>query len=179
VALCGTTKTTIRTGRALSPAIQTFHLLHSLRTPPTKPHVSTFNSQASCSGNLIALVMANDQLDEIYLSPAEDAEEDWQVVASTTNHHLVASDLTPRPSQDDDFSGQESDEEYAAHLRGEIAPGKKKGGYDSRIEQILYENPQLPILITDAGKSSESGGKYIVYTIRTGVSHIIAICVRY
>ncbi|KAK6599298.1 Sorting nexin-41 [Botrytis cinerea] len=44
----------------------------------------------------------------------------------------------------------------------------KEGGYDSRIEQILYENPELPILIVDAGKSSESGGKYIVYTIRTG-----------
>jgi len=49
-------------------------------------------------------------------------------------------------------------------------PKRKKGGYDSRIEQILYENPDLPILIVDAGKSLESGGKYIVYTIRTGVS---------
>lgn len=46
---------------------------------------------------------------------------------------------------------------------------RKPGGYDSRIEQILYENPTLPILITDAGKSMESGGRYIVYTIRTGV----------
>lgn len=47
---------------------------------------------------------------------------------------------------------------------------RKKGGYDSRIEQILYENPDLQIVITDAGKSSETGGGYIVYTIRTGVS---------
>lgn len=46
----------------------------------------------------------------------------------------------------------------------------KPGGYDSRIQQILYENPELPILITDAGKSLESGGKFIVYTIRTGAS---------
>jgi hypothetical protein len=50
------------------------------------------------------------------------------------------------------------------------APRRKPGGYDSRIEQILYENPKLPILITEAGKSLESGGRYIVYTIRTGVS---------
>lgn len=51
----------------------------------------------------------------------------------------------------------------------ETVPRRKPGGYESRIEQILYENPDLPILITDAGKSPESGGKYIVYTIRTGV----------
>lgn len=59
----------------------------------------------------------------------------------------------------------ESDDEF-----GQPTPRKKPGGYDSRIEQILYENPELPILITDAGKSMESGGKYIVYTIRTGVN---------
>ena len=47
---------------------------------------------------------------------------------------------------------------------------RKKGGYDSRIEQILYENPDLQIIITDAGKNMESGGSYIAYTIRTGVS---------
>lgn len=48
---------------------------------------------------------------------------------------------------------------------------RKKGGYDSRIEQILYENQDLQILITDAGKNHESGGSYIAYTIRTGVIH--------
>ena len=91
------------------------------------------------------------------------------------NPYLQAPDSNPRRSDDDDFSEAESDEEYAAHLRGELAPGRKKGGYDSRIEQILYENPQLPILITDAGKSSESGGKYIVYTIRTGACHVFTM----
>ncbi|KAL9097446.1 MAG: hypothetical protein Q9165_000342 [Trypethelium subeluteriae] len=44
----------------------------------------------------------------------------------------------------------------------------RKGGYNSRIEQILYENPDLPIEITYAGKNLESGGSYIAYTIRTG-----------
>lgn len=47
---------------------------------------------------------------------------------------------------------------------------RKKGVYESRIEQILNENPDLQIIITDAGKSMESGGSYIAYTIRTGVS---------
>lgn len=44
---------------------------------------------------------------------------------------------------------------------------QKKGGYDGRIQQILYENQDLEILITDAGKSADGG--YIVYRIRTGV----------
>lgn len=37
------------------------------------------------------------------------------------------------------------------------------------MQQILYENPDLEIVITDAGKSSDGG--YIVYKIRTGVYH--------
>lgn len=45
----------------------------------------------------------------------------------------------------------------------------RKSVYDSRIEQILYENPEMPILITDAGKNHEGGGSFIVYTIRTAV----------
>ena len=55
------------------------------------------------------------------------------------------------------------DEDYSQQ-----AP-RKKGGYDSRLEQILCENQDLQILITDAGKSNESGGSYIAYTIRIGV----------
>lgn len=47
---------------------------------------------------------------------------------------------------------------------------RKKGGYDSRVERILCENEDLQIVITDAGKSQESGASYIVYTIKTGVS---------
>lgn len=58
----------------------------------------------------------------------------------------------------------ESDEDYS-NQRGKSSPKS----YESRILQILHENPELPIQIVDAGKSLESGGKYIVYTIRTGV----------
>ncbi|KAH7170511.1 hypothetical protein EDB81DRAFT_753021 [Dactylonectria macrodidyma] len=60
----------------------------------------------------------------------------------------------------------DSDEDIVS--RDDAGPRRKPGGYNSRIEQILYENPDLPIVITDAGKSLESGGRYIVYTIRTG-----------
>lgn len=44
----------------------------------------------------------------------------------------------------------------------------KEGGYDSRIEQILYENPNLEIHIVHAGKNTEGGGGFITYTVRTG-----------
>ncbi|KAL9029139.1 MAG: hypothetical protein Q9196_002585 [Gyalolechia fulgens] len=66
----------------------------------------------------------------------------------------------PRDLSDDD------EDNYAQHRSGQVP--RKRGGYDSRIEQILYEHPELQIIITDAGKSHESGGSYIVYTIRTG-----------
>lgn len=86
---------------------------------------------------------------------------------------------TPTSGSDDDVPGpafaqvagaahgDDDDEDAAA--TGEAPPRRKPGGYSSRIEQILYENPEMPIVITDAGKSVESGGRYIVYTIRTGV----------
>lgn len=44
----------------------------------------------------------------------------------------------------------------------------REGGYGSRIEQILYEHPDLEIQIVYAGKNTEGGGGYITYTIRTG-----------
>lgn len=64
---------------------------------------------------------------------------------------------------DDDGNNDGDDNGFSQPI-----PRRKPGGYDSRIEQIIYENPQLQILITDAGKTPETGGRYIVYTIRTG-----------
>ena len=60
------------------------------------------------------------------------------------------------------------DEDYEQQHSG---VSRKKGGYDSRIEQILYENPDLQIVITDAGKNHEGGGSFIVYTIKTDVRY--------
>ena len=67
-------------------------------------------------------------------------------------------DIVPRPKDLSD------DEEYPQQ-----STTRKKGGYDSRVEEILCENEDLQIIITSAGKSHESGGSYIAYTIRTGV----------
>jgi hypothetical protein len=80
---------------------------------------------------------------------------------------------TPTSDSDNDHNhgvihDDSSDDEDDGDLTQDSGPKRKPGGYDSRIEQILYENPKLSILITDAGKSIESGGRYIVYTIKTG-----------
>ncbi|KAL5361090.1 putative autophagy protein Atg20 [Aspergillus floccosus] len=75
-------------------------------------------------------------------------------------------DPPPFLSQQQDLSDDDNTGEYGAQ---ETSQGyMRKSVYDSRIEQILYENPEMPILITDAGKNHEGGGSYIVYTIRTG-----------
>lgn len=70
-------------------------------------------------------------------------------------------------SQQQDLSDEDEAPDYATQQAGHGY--LRKSVYDSRIEQILYENPEMPILITDAGKNHEGGGSFIVYTIRTGV----------
>lgn len=72
-------------------------------------------------------------------------------------------------SQPQDLSDDDNEEDV--HRRSENLP-RKKGSYDSRIEQLLYEDQDLQIIIVDAGKTQESGGSYISYTIRTGVGSI-------
>ena len=152
-------------GPALSVATQQLHL------PPTPA------PQALVSFFALLLLLDHKMMESICLVDDEsDADPDWDLI-----EHAYAGPRTPstvsdqqeheadlRPQQYD-TSDAGSDEEYGGPSG---APKRKKGGYDSRIEQILYENPDLPILIVDAGKSLESGGKYIVYTIRTGVSAI-------
>jgi hypothetical protein len=110
---------------------------------------------------------------EIPLDPPTDldADDDWEHVdnyEAPPTPSTVSDDALPHSSAGE-LSDDESEAEAYAHAHGELIPRRKPGGYDSRVEQMLYENPEQPILITDAGKSTESGGRYIVYTIRTGV----------
>ncbi|KAI0804074.1 hypothetical protein GGR55DRAFT_699037 [Xylaria sp. FL0064] len=97
-------------------------------------------------------------------NPASPGSRDYQQRFETPNTPSSTSeDAAPPLTYERQPSDTESDDGF-----NQPTPRRKPGGYDSRIEQILYENPELPILITDAGKSMESGGKFIVYTIRTG-----------
>ena len=114
-------------------------------------------------------------MEDVPLGPPLDghADKDWVVVDpgfdAPPHTPSTTSDDTPAHPGAQDFTDDESEEGADAHAHGELIPRRKPGGYDSRVEQMLYENPELPILIIEAGKSSESGGRYIVYTIRTGV----------
>lgn len=65
------------------------------------------------------------------------------------------------PEHEDSDDDDDDDDDY---------PAARQGPYSSRVEQILSENKDLLIHITDAGKNNEGGGGgYIVYTIRTAV----------
>lgn len=103
-----------------------------------------------------------------------ESEADWEILdqqrfAAPDTPSSTSEDAPPPQPYQRHSGDTDSEEDYEASVRGQQPPRRKPGGYDSRIEQILYENPELPILITDAGKSLETGGRYIVYTIRTGV----------
>ncbi|KAI0011778.1 hypothetical protein F4779DRAFT_615180 [Xylariaceae sp. FL0662B] len=107
------------------------------------------------------------------LDSPDEADPDWEHIdqgrfETPNTPSSTSEDAPPLPNYARAPIAVESDDEYDAQAHDQPQPRRKPGGYDSRIEQILYENPELPILITDAGKSLENGGKYIVYTIRTG-----------
>ena len=108
---------------------------------------------------------------DVDLGTPPEPETDWQYVDSIDSDPYTAPpDFAQSAGYNQD---SDSDEDYRSEALENSRIGPKPGGYGGRIEQILYENPNLPILITEAGKGSD-GSKYIVYTIRTGVScHII------
>jgi hypothetical protein len=104
----------------------------------------------------------------ISLDDSADTDEDWdQLDHSYTGPQTPSTDSPESNTQPHryDNGSDGSDEEYGRSTQ--LPP--RKGGYDSRIQQYLYEYPHHPIMIIEGGKSVEGGGKYIVYTIRTGV----------
>ncbi|ROW12826.1 hypothetical protein VMCG_00813 [Cytospora schulzeri] len=104
---------------------------------------------------------------DIPLDPSgDDADSDWEYI--DPQYGIPQTPEEPHQSTYNAPANASPEGDEDESIPDELAPRRKPGGYDSRIEQILYENPELPILITDAGKSVESGGRYIVYTIRTG-----------
>jgi sorting nexin-41/42 len=99
----------------------------------------------------------------IYATLADSHSTDHDQSSPLSSHN-------PSPSDDPQFAARPNDlsdyeeEEYRQSQSGQLP---RKGGYDGRIQQILYENPDLEIFITDAGKSHH--GSFIEYRIRTGV----------
>ncbi|RLM01905.1 Sorting nexin-41 [Aspergillus turcosus] len=105
----------------------------------------------------------SESLHSAALSPPLYDREHSPVSPSSRSSSQDPPDYVTRPQ---DLSDEDEPEGYGAQQTSHGYP--RKSHYDSRIEQILYENPDMPILITDAGKNHEGGGSFIVYTIRTG-----------
>ncbi|EMC99393.1 hypothetical protein BAUCODRAFT_146345 [Baudoinia panamericana UAMH 10762] len=95
-------------------------------------------------------------------SETSDVPEQYRASTPPSGHS--SPDQPAFISRPSDLSDEEFDDDR--HHAPKVQP--KEGGYDSRIEQILYEHPDLEIQIIHAGKNSEGGGNFITYTIRTG-----------
>lgn len=109
---------------------------------------------------------------DVDLGNDEGSETDFELVDSVdTDPYTAPPDFAQTANYNQDSDSDEDD--YRSEALENSRVGPKPGGYGGRIEQILYENPNLPILITEAGKGSD-GSKYIVYTIRTGVRFSIS-----
>ena len=106
------------------------------------------------------------------MDDSEDEDIDWTLIGPNLDDSTDPSSYSKPPDFEQSAGFQhddtDSEEDYRSEALENSMPGPKPGGYAGRIEQILYESPNLPILITDAGKGSD-GTNYIVYTIRTGV----------
>jgi hypothetical protein len=123
----------------------------------------SFNQDSAGTTNPVlgaSCMFANHIIYELRLTRMIDHDQEQpSTPPSSQSSPNTAPEFLSRPP---DLSDEE--EEYGKN------PGSgylQKGSYDSRIQQILYENPELEIIITEAGKSPDGG--YIVYRIRTGV----------
>lgn len=142
--------------QALSRSCSSFHMLASIHTvqhnyQPVGSILYAMGIQVSCPK----------------MNPPSGSSSPQQ---STPEYHRPESTYHDEPFDHDQQDSDDLDEEEKDLSESRrIEP--KKGGYHSRIEQILYENPDLDIQIVHAGKNTEGGGSYITYTIRTGVRH--------
>lgn len=84
---------------------------------------------------------------------------------------ITRADRTPSehsrepPRRDTTDYDDASDEEYRR--------SRQDKGYSSRVELMLLEDKNTLVEITDAGKSHEGSGGFIVYTIKTGVRDLL------
>jgi len=89
---------------------------------------------------------------------SRDSDDDRGAHSFITRVNSTPSEHSRKPADD---SEDEDDERYRQM-------GREKG-YSSRVEQLLLEDKNVPIVIADAGKNHEGSGGFIVYTICTGV----------
>jgi len=80
---------------------------------------------------------------------------------------------TEPPSETSTPQNEQSEESEQHDSQDGGVAQRKPGQYDSRVEQILCDRPDIQIVILQAGKNMEGGGSYIAYTIRIGVRQLL------
>jgi hypothetical protein len=111
--------------------------------------------------------------------------------ASTSQSHQanVSFDSTNRPttSSSEDapaFQYRATNSEFSNEGQTSTMPEtsmpthstEKEGESCCRVDEILRKNPEMRIVITDAGKASDGGANFIAYTIEVGVRSFCPIC---
>lgn len=100
--------------------------------------------------------------------------------AGGTNNPHASFDNTHRPttSSSEDVPAYQygaTNSDFSAEPQQESAPEQPQPSREKdeesccRIDEIFRRNPEMRIVITDAGKASDGGAHFIAYTIDVGV----------
>jgi len=110
-----------------------------------------------------------------FSSPTTAAAAGAGVPQHTASPSFDSMHRPPTSSSDDQPQGgfRATNSDYSEQLPPPSLPETTEGASDGesccRIDEILRKNPEMRIVITDAGKSSDGGAHFIAYTIDVGV----------
>jgi hypothetical protein len=77
-----------------------------------------------------------------------------------------------------DFSVDPQPSSNVEGVSGVVGPSREKEGETCcKIDEIILKNPEMRIVISDAGKASDGGANFIAYTIEVGVVSFCFSCV--
>ena len=75
------------------------------------------------------------------------------------------------PATNSEFSVDHNEVIPEASSAAVIESREKEGETCCKIDEIFRKNPEIRIVISDAGKASDGGANFIAYTIEVGVYH--------
>src|SRR5215471_5411306 len=129
---------------------------------PSSPSSSRLNSYAPFGGYHFSSTSQlhhnpNNSSFDSTNRPATSSSED----APAYQYHATNSDFSvEQPSQLESTAEQPTTSGMSREKDGEMC---------CKIDEILCKNPEMRIIITNAGKASDGGANFIAYTIEVGV----------
>jgi hypothetical protein len=122
---------------------------------PASPTSSRANSYAAYPYSFHAAQPSLDSSNR----PATSSSED----APAYHYRATNSDISVEPEASGGVGG-------VGGLSGAVVASREKEGESCcKIDEILRKNPEMRIVISDAGKASDGGANFIAYTIEVGV----------